>query len=368
MIESRETDMDKSKQKATVIGSHINISQNIINVILGDRRIELKHDDSSPRKRLQIQSDTPYNGSLIPMITQCCSSTVHWIEKIQKSDWSLPSDNENNESCAWVTSGLLYSSYVFTGETPQWWKSGLHWSLSQMMDDGGIPFGNRSGNFAVTDATALTLLCILESDSSDRVVEKLTQWLLNVQRRNGGFPWCRESERENVISTGYALLALRSYSVNQHSDDTQLFAAIDNGIQWLKEARNYDGGWGSEKGDKSRPANTGFITFVLNTFSLQSECDQSELFLTNSYNERTGGWIDSIDRPLPHNVTRLGLPYTLLGLSCLTPSNDVSTYIEKGVELILNNYHDGIYSPPITSAKTWPTRDVMLAFLSIIDK
>lgn len=361
--------MEETKQRATVIGNNNNISQNIINIYLGDRIIELIHDNSSPRKRLQIQSSVPYKGTRIPIITQCCSSTVRWIEGIQKDDWSIPSDNESGDSCAWVTSGLLYSCYAFTGKMPRWWKSGLQWALSQLADDGGIPFGNKkNSDFAVTDATALTLLCILELDSNDKAVNKLVQWLVNAQHKNGGFPWCILSEKENVVSTGYALLALRLYSVKSKSNNSQVFDAMKFGIQWLMETRNHDGGWGSQADDKSRPANTGFITYVLNTFSLQNLCDESRLFLINSYDEKAGGWIDSIDRPLPHNVTRLGLPYTLLGLSCLTPSDDVSAYIEKGVELILNNYTNGVYSPPITSANTWPTRDVMLAFLSIIDK
>jgi len=324
-------------------------------------------DNETPRKRLRITTVNPIQENTTTLSANSLTASK-WITTIQNDDWGMPANDKGTESCTWATAGLLYSNWIRNGSTPKWWKSGLQWILSQCTNDGGAPFGLKGRDFAVTDATALTLLCLSESGDKKFVKqgEQIANWLVNAQRKDGGLPWSLLSPQPNVISTGFALISLKAYLEKLGTFEKEIIQTIETGLKWLSSNRNSDGGWGSQPGDSSRPANTGFTTYVFNVFSNQAFVDESKNFLQQSYKGEQIGWIDSLDRPIPHTVTRLGLPYTLLGLSCLTGDADVRVLINNNTKLILNNFDGEAYCFPASSARTWPTRDFILACSSLL--
>ncbi len=362
---------DKGTQSAIIKGNGNSVTQ-IIHIHYGTTgilcdKLDISHSNESPRKRLHITTDNPFREDVLSLQANITTAT-NWITKVQNDDWGMPANDKGTESCTWATAGLLYSSWIATGLTPPWWKSGLQWILSQCTNEGGAPFGLKERDFVVTDATALTLLCLSESGDKDFISygDRMANWLINAQRKNGGLPWSLLSPQPNVISTGFAIISLKSYLEKLNEPKDEILQTINNGLEWLLSIRNPDGGWGSQDKDCSRPANTGFITYVFNTFSCQTLVDKSKMFLLNSYNANQGGWIDSLDRPVPHTVTRLGLPYTILGLSCLTRDKNVEQLINEGVKLIIKNFDGEAYCFPASNARTWPTRDFILACSSLL--
>ena len=359
------------KQKGVAIGVGNTIHQNIININSSDGILEncsLQIDGyATPRERMhlfqKIELPSTINSHLIK---SNLSMAQRWIQSAQNpDDYGLPTDDKGSESCTWASAGLLWSGWVTEGKTHDWWRKCLRWVLSQSNSDNGIPIV-RKNDCSITDATAFTLMSTsIAGDEFSATADKLSAWILDMQN-NGGWKWSSRATSYNYISAGLALLALKTYFHVSGNKGDQIGIALHSGIKWICQNRNLDGGWGIQPHDKSRPANTGFMVYVLSALGQTNQALESLQFLQQSFKENTG-WENSVDRPASHNVTRLGLPYTLLGLASLSPSDDRDKLLDHGFNLLLNGFSNGVYAIPDTVARSWPTRDFIFACSSITD-
>lgn len=357
------------RQEAIAFGINNKIEQNIIKINQYDSTLYTSLDGKlfkSPRSRMQLESAfEPLDKIDISTIKNKLTMSTRWIKCAQnKDDYGLPTDDVGSESCTWASSGLLWSSWVIDGQTPPWWEKCLRWILFQTNPDNGIPIVKRMDS-SITDATAFTLMCTsVAGEEFQKTADNLCAWILDMQDK-GGWKWSILARDYNFISSGLALLSLKIYYHITGRRPEQIGNALEEGIRFLVNHRNIDGGWGSFPLDSSRPANTGYITYVLSVLNQESQAIESLPYLKSTF-EKTIGWNNSMDRPASHNVTRLGLPYSLLGLSSLAKSTERNQLLKDGFEILLARYQNGVYVFPETSARSWPTRDCIFCCASIV--
>ena len=314
----------------------------------------------APRNRtLLSEKQTPVlSAALKNRIQYALNMSVKWVESVQNDDFGLPTDDVGSESCTWATISLLWSCWVAAGMTPKWWMQAYHWVLSQVNLDGGIPLVYKH-DVSITDATAQGLLCACCVGGSNEAWI-FAKHLLETQMC-GGWKWSPTARTYNYVSTAIAILALHLYSQQFHEHNTEVESAIQLGKNWLINNIGVDGGWGSHPKDISRPANTGYILYVLSALGESDFCSKSFPFLKNTFDPLKSGWSNSMDRPASHSVTRLGLPYVIMGLSGMKRTKERDDLIEQAFEILLKDFSNGTYNIATTIAKSWPTRDFILA-------
>ena len=152
---------------------------------------------------MQIESKLGIPKQLIDItsIERSIKLSNRWIQAAQNPvDFGLPTDDIGSDGCTWASSGLLWSSWVVSGETPNWWIKCLRWVLSQVNADNGIPIVLRNGSL-ITDATAYTLMCASVAGNQFRnSAGILCEWILDKQL-NGGWKWSEQSKNYNFISS-----------------------------------------------------------------------------------------------------------------------------------------------------------------------
>lgn len=364
-------DKNKTKQMGVSIGVGNSINQNIIQINSNDSKLQscnLTNDyQKSPRKRMQLEHDIELPEGLIdiPKIKKQAQMAKRWIQSAQNAiDFGLPTDDIGSESCSWASSGLLWSSWVIDGQTPDWWIKCLRWVHSQTNADNGIPIVRRNDS-SITDATAFALMCSSVAGEQFRnTADNLCDWILDMQNM-GGWKWGQQAKNYNFISSGLALLSLKVYYNITGAKASQIGSAIESGVKFLIDKRNFDSGWGGFPGDNSRPANTGYIMYVLSALGQENQASEAIEYLELVYRNFIG-WYNSTDRPASHNVTRLGVPYALMGLSSLRQSNNRDTLLKSGFDILISGFKNGVYEIPETIARSWPTRDFIFACSTII--
>lgn len=356
-------------QKNLSIGIGNTVNQNILQIDGNDSNLQScvlygNHKDS-PRSRMQLESDIDLDDVLIDTseFKKKLILSQKWIKKAQnKDDFGLPTDDIGSKSCSWSSAGLLWSSWLIDGKTEDWWIKCLRWVISQSNSDNGIPIVIR-GDHSITDATAFTLMCSsVECNQFCNAANNMCDWILDMQN-NGGWKWRIGAENYNFVSTGLALLSLKVYYNMIGKNKERIGHAIKNGLNFLINNRNLDGGWGGFPEDISRPANTGFVTYVLAALGQKKQAIESQEYLESKFIS-TIGWYNSTDRPASHNVTRLGVPYSLMGLSSISSSN--KQLLKSGFDILISRFNNGVYELPETVARSWPTRDFIFACSSII--
>lgn len=244
----------------------------------------------------------------------------------------------------------MWSSWIASGETPNWWIKCLRWVLSQINADNGIPIVLRNDS-SITDATAYTLMCASVAGSQFRnTANILCDWILDMQL-NGGWKWSKQSKNYNFISSCLALLSIKIYFNMTGEKQERIGTAINQGIEFLVRNRNIDSGWGGFPNDISRPANTGYVMYVLSIFGQGKQANDSLEYLKDKYRDIIG-WNNSTDRPASHNVTRLGVPYSLIGLSSLKSSPERNELLKLGFDILLSGFKNGVYEIPDSVARS----------------
>lgn len=361
----------KSQQTSISLGIGNSTRQNIIQINPNDIELQYARITNDkflyPRQRMQIESklDIPNDLINITSIKQNIKMANRWIQSAQNpNDFGLPTDDVGSESCTWASSGLLWSSWIVSGETPNWWIKCLRWVLSQINADNGIPIVLRNDS-SITDATAYTLMCAsVAGDQFQNTASILCDWILDMQL-NGGWKWSEHAKNYNFISSCLALLSIKLYFNITGEKPERIGKAINHGIEFLVRNRNIDSGWGGYPNDISRPANTGYVIYVLSILGQGIMANDSLEYLRDKYRDIIG-WNNSTDRPASHNVTRLGVPYSLIGLSSLKPSIERDELLKLGFDILLGGFKDGVYEIPDSVARSWPTRDFMFACSTMV--
>lgn len=365
--------MERQKKSQTAIGVGIgnSITQNIINIVPmyymeGSNSISCSNL-KDPRSRLQLFTKFDIGDGVIDisLLNKYLKTSNRWIQSAQNPvDFGLPTDDIGSISCTWASAGLLWSSWVISGMTPNWWLKCLRWVLSQSNLDNGIPIVRRMDN-SITDATAFALMdASVAGEQFKNAAGDLCDWILDMQN-NGGWKWSNQADNYTVISTCLALLSLKVYHSMIGEKGVEIGSALSAGIQFLIFTRNNDLGWGSFPGDISRPANTGFVMYTLSTLGQQAMTNESLDFLQESYRDVIG-WNNTVDRPASHNVTRLGVPYSLMGLASLEASEERDILLKCGYDILVSGFREGVYEIPETVARSWPTRDFIFACSTMI--
>lgn len=291
-----------------------------------------------------------------------------WAQQIQNTDGGLPSDKEGSYSCTWSTAGLLWSVWE-AGESFRqlWMRRALTWVLDNTNDDGGIPIVAK-GDPSITDATAQTLLacagCVMETagERYARSMRTLAEWLV-FHQEDGGWGWRPGVEHCWTASTVFSLLALRACRARIGGNLAEIDEALEAGVQWILSARNPDSGWGSHKGDSSRPAVTGLTMFALAELGHGDQAQISVNYLLQEFAQQNR-WITTIDRPYRHTVTRFGDAYGLLGLLSYLDDMDCLEF-RKGFEALMRSFKYPYFQYEQSVMHTWPTRDGLLVMTQI---
>jgi len=121
-------------------------------------------------------------------------------------------------------------------------------------EDGGWAKPSLRHKCALTRITGLILRALLDSGVHQPVaaLENGIRWLLEAQNADGGWGNAAKDEKSDVTSTSFALQAMtRAVGLNQEGRDS-----IKKGQAWLREARNKDHSWGYARGTAGTVAHT----------------------------------------------------------------------------------------------------------------
>jgi len=321
-------------------------------------------------QKLKIEEDSELSSSLLK--TQVLETT-QWVYSFQRDDGSFPSDSNDIYSCTWTTSKILWGLSMSkpTTKTKPFARF-LSWLKQNQNKDGGMAFIKRDDP-SIVDATSAYIASLVynievfgDTETKSNLNRSL-EWLVNKQSNDGGWNWYPNSQEPPMISSSaFAVLAL---DLGQHIvKDSTLAKSIEKGIEWLTNAQNKDGGWGTWADDSSKPAPTAIMLWslaeiALKNTNLKNKLDDGCNFLLKQQ-QSNGSWRNTIERSTGLTITRLSTPYSIMGL-VLNGVSPASLAIKRGYSSLMQTYETGKFFYEDTGIFTWPTADGLMAITAI---
>lgn len=228
------------------------------------------------------------------------------------------------------------------------------WMMSRMHSEGWFPFAQiqeKSIRGSWCTAQATTALILAGGKDIIPNLKKTVSWLAG-QRIGKG--WGTMVVGEPMIeSTTWVLLALLHAQKNGLTS-AMVDTNIEDGISWLLDCQNPDGGWGSWKDDVSRTTTSSLACEVLmQRGSCEKVLGRAKGFLKDSQNE-DGGW--GFREGEKSNI--IG---SSLALSALSRSSVDKNAIELGCEFLKSEQNaDGAFAESLFIHETIGREDGIL--------
>jgi prenyltransferase beta subunit len=227
-------------------------------------------------------------------------------------------------------------------------RKGIHFLLSNQNPDKGIPGtkpGDVSGCWTTAEALEIFLLSSHFQKEYIPMAKDMLRFLLDTKLPQGGWPLVVGSTQISTMATGHALAAL-IISKKVFSCESRLFTeindAISNAEEWLKRNQNSDGGWGVEPessyGKESRMISTCYALrgyFELGYTTENSKAVRNGIKYLLDIANKDGGWGGKMGlKSDPDNTAR-----ALIALIRSKKYDSSSPIIKKGVKFILKSRH-----------------------------
>lgn len=307
------------------------------------------------------------SSNKINVISNIFKDSISYFEKVQNPDGGFPYSDEGSPSGLWTTSGVLWAlTSISKFPYINCISSALENILSNQNNNGSLPF-IKKGDKACIDATAQFILAAVniylntEDDEILKNIERAAIWLCN-NSKNGSWGTL-ENTIPIVSSTSFSLLALNS--INEILNNSQIEETILAGVNWLKNLRNDDFGWGIYKGNKSKAGTTALASIAINECmydELEYKDDiiikAKEFIITNQL--PNGSWLDVIERKAGMTIIRLSTPYCLMSLIA-SGCKIENIEFQKGFNFLLRSFNNGVIVYQDSDIITWSTRDGLLA-------
>jgi prenyltransferase beta subunit len=168
---------------------------------------------------------------------------------------------------------------------------GIEFLFSTQNLDGGLP-STRPGDTSGIWTTAEALEILLDTPFCHKEwiiqISRMINFLLNHQLSDGCWPIVVDHKNGSTMTTGHVVAALSKAAKLFHSDiaNSNLLKKIEkvrsDGLEWLRNSQNADGGWGLEPKDLSAGKESRLIAtaYALRGFSA------ADLFFNNSKHVR----------------------------------------------------------------------------------
>jgi len=177
----------------------------------------------------------------------------------------------DKESGIWTTSEILH--IISKIPESKFYESNLKKASQYLIEnqnkDGGFPF--RSKGKSITDITAWVCLSLINYQQKE-VVKKGIKFILKARYNDivedkGGWG-LTTFEQDRIYSSWISIYCLRRY-LNNHidwfSEDEleEINLAINESKEWIKKSMNNDGGWGAMEGEPTNPSSTAVALLAL---------------------------------------------------------------------------------------------------------
>jgi len=143
----------------------------------------------------------------------------------------------------------IITSMMAAGESrhSEYVRMGKRLIIEHAREDGGWSKPSLKRYYSLTLVTCLALRALLDADqpSSSVSIQDGVRWLLDAQNPDGGWGNLAQDQKSDVTSTAYALRVL-TRTVAGHPD---LETGIERGHKWLVDTQNADCSWGRAPGD-----------------------------------------------------------------------------------------------------------------------
>jgi orotate phosphoribosyltransferase len=208
-------------------------------------------------------------------------------------------------------------------------KRARSWVLSRIQRDGWFPFAqvqDTSVRGIWCSAQALAGLMLSDTEDLASVARSTVSWLIN---QRTGKAWASMILGDPLVeSTSWVLLTfVQAEKIGLLSKEFS--GCLDEGLEWLLDCQNSDGGWGSWKDDLSRVTTSSMVCRVLaRTRSRKELLESASTYLRECQNS-DGGW--GIRKAEKSNVIS-----SSLALSALSELSSKRDMIERGCEFLRN--------------------------------
>ena len=216
-------------------------------------------------KVLPREEFSTFNSQLSTLLKRNATTFVHPFTAAAPGGWGW-SDLSGSVPDGDDTSGALVALYYLTGELSETVENGLRWLMWLQNNDGGMPtfckgWGKLPFDRSTPDITAHAILAMglwlpslegkLKADVQ-KSVNRMLNWMeKSIEEKSGWLPlWFGDQdasdEKAPVYGTATAIDYLMSF---QHPVAAKL---AQSQINFILDTQNEDGGWGGNKGVKSK--------------------------------------------------------------------------------------------------------------------
>ncbi len=233
---------------------------------------------------------------------------------------------------------------------------------------------------SITESTCYCLWALVESGRTEEeciAVSSGAAWLLNTQRRSGGWGVSERSAEAQVIATAFAVRMLARLGNR---------GAVERGVCWLRESQREDGSWPLDRvvapsePDLSPPAPTAHAIIALSAAGVpptDNAVIQGAAYLRRRFNARAAEpWPSALSDTLvdPQTDSRLlfrhyTTPWALVALS-LAGAGLSDPLIQLGVrQLLAQQMPSGAWrcSATVPSSPTvWAAHDTVFALKTVV--
>lgn len=293
-------------------------------------------------------------GAGYPVVEKC----LGFLRQSQRADGSWPIDTDlsvwlttGSVSALWSVGAL---DRIEAGKTVQWIAERQYDDIHPYTGaaPGGFSWTNHPGGVPDADDTSGAVLACLRLGKMD-TASKGAEWLLGLRNSDGGWPaFCRgwgqlAFDRSSPDITAHVIRALHAYSIANHSTEYQ--SAINEGFEYLKRNQQADGSWiplwfGNQYVEKGiNPVFGTSRTLIAYADAGLSgiESDNGVEYLRNTRNP-DGGWGGASNAPSSVEETALAVTAMIR----FHHTSNTQSAVDKGIGYLVSRIEDGSWCRP----------------------